>query len=155
MTAIAILATMAVAGAAQAAGPTRAHDLTITGAVMRATPPGVSTTAGYLVIANAGPKADTLKSVSCACAGMVMLHATIMHMGMAVMTSPGEIVIPAHGEARLTAGGYHLMVMGLKAPPKDGSTQAMTLKFERAGTVVVPFAVSARIPVEPAMAMHH
>ena len=153
--AIAILA-MAVmsSGAAGAAAPVRAHDLTITGAVMRATPPGVPTTAGYLVIANAGAKADKLVSASCSCAGMVVMHATILHMGMATMTAPGEIVIPARGEARLTAGGYHLMIMGLRTPPKDGSIQKMTLRFERAGSVVVPFAVSARIAAEPAMAMH-
>ena len=152
-----ILAMMAVAGpgAAWAAGGVHAHDLTITGAVMRATPPGVSTTAGYLVIANAGAKADKLKSVSCSCAGMVMLHATIMHMGMATMTTPGEIVIPAHGEARLAPGGYHLMIMGLKAPPKDGTTQPVTLRFEHAGTVVVPFAVNARIAAEPVRTMHN
>ncbi len=123
---------------------------------MRATPAGVSTTGGYLSIANAGAKPDKLLSVSCACASMVMLHATVTHMGVTVMSDPGYIVIPAHGRAQLTPGGYHLMLMGLRAPPKDGSTQDMTLRFEHAGKVVVPFAVNARIQAEPQMgAMPH
>ena len=150
------LAAVMAAGNASAAPAVHAHDLTLTGAVMRATPAGISTTGGYLTVANAGAKPDKLVSVSCACASMVMLHATVMHMGRAVMTDPGYIAIPAHGQAQLTPGGYHLMLMGLKAPPRDGATQDMTLRFEHAGTVVVPFAVSARIPVEPPMgAMPH
>ena len=150
MRALLAMGMIAIAGSASAAPAVHAHDLTLTGAVMRATPPGVSTTGGYLTIANAGAKSDRLVSVSCTCASMVMLHATVMHMGMATMTDPGFIAIPAHGQAQLTPGGYHLMLMGLKAPPKDGSTQAMTLRFEHAGAVVVPFAVNARIQAEPA-----
>ncbi len=149
MRALAVMAAVMVAGSASAAPAVHAHDLTLTGAVMRATPAGVSTTGGYLTIANAGAKPDKLVSVSCACASMVMLHATVMHMGVTVMSDPGFIAIPAHGQAQLTPGGYHLMLMGLKAAPKDGSTQNMTLRFEHAGTVVVPFAVNARIPVVP------
>ena len=153
MKVLAIMAMMAAAGAGAAGRPVHLHDISISGAVMRATPPGVPNTAGYLTIANAGSKPDRLVSASCACAGMVMLHATVMHMGAATMTDPGSVVVPPHGVAKLTPGGYHLMIMALKAPPKEGSTQAVTLRFARAGTVVVPFAVSARIQPEPAMAM--
>ncbi len=155
MRAVAALAALVVLGAAAPPPSLHAGSLTISHAVMRAVPAGVPNTAGYLTIANGGSKADLLLSAACSCARNITLHATVMHMGMSTMTMPGEIAIPAHGVATLSPGAYHLMIEGLKAAPRDGSTQVLTLRFQHAGTVVVPFAVSARVPMAPAMDMHH
>jgi copper(I)-binding protein len=35
----------------------------------------------------------------------------------------------------LAPGGYHLMLLGLKKPLREGDKVAITLKFERAGVV--------------------
>jgi copper(I)-binding protein len=134
---------LALAGAASAhAWP---GDLTIKDPVMRAVAPGVANTAGYLTIVNAGAKPDRLLSVSCACANSVEVHQSQVMNGMAMMMASGPVAIPAHGQLSFSPGGYHLMVTGLKTPLKDGGSEAVTLRFEHAGTVTVDFAVRARI----------
>ena len=46
------------------------------------------------------------------------------------------------GETReLKPGGYHLMMMGLKRPLKEGERFKIELKFEKAGPREVEFAV--------------
>jgi copper(I)-binding protein len=49
---------------------------------------------------------------------------------------PGETV-------ELKPGGYHLMFVGLKAPFEKGKRVKGTLRFEKAGTVDVEYAVTA------------
>jgi copper(I)-binding protein len=45
--------------------------------------------------------------------------------------------IPAGKSVSLAPGGYHLMLMDLKAPLKKGDKIPVTLKFEKAGDVNV------------------
>ena len=45
--------------------------------------------------------------------------------------------IPAGGSVDLKPGGYHIMLMGLKAPLKKGGMVMLQLKFEHAGLVDV------------------
>ena len=49
---------------------------------------------------------------------------------------PG-IDVPANGKATLAPGGFHVMLMELKAPLKAGDTAAITLVFEKAGRIEV------------------
>jgi copper(I)-binding protein len=61
-----------------------------------------------------------------------------------VMTMRGladGLTIPPGATVRLAPSGYHLMLTELKQPLKQGETVTMTLKFAKAGDVVVPFAV--------------
>ena len=48
----------------------------------------------------------------------------------------------------LKPGAYHLMLVGLKAPLKAGDTFPMTLKFEKAGEVVVTVNVEQPEPAK-------
>jgi copper(I)-binding protein len=136
-----------VALAAPALADVAAGELTIKQPMMRAVAPGVPNTAGYFVIANAGSKPEKLLSAACGCAKSVEIHISHVMNGMAMMMPSGPIDIPAGGEVRFGPGGRHLMVMGLKAPLADGGSQMLTLKFQHAGTVTVPFAVKATIPI--------
>ena len=141
----AALAVLALAAASSAGAEVRAGDLTVSGAQIRAVAPGVANTAGYLTIANGGARADRLVSASCTCARSVEIHISHVMNGMAMMMPLAPVEIPAHGSAVFKPGDLHLMVMGLKAPLKDGSAQQMTLKFEHAGALSVPFEVKAKI----------
>jgi hypothetical protein len=58
--------------------------------------------------------------------------------------------IPASGSVTLAPGGYHLMMMGLKGPLKQGSTLPVTLVFEKAGAIDVELAVEAMGASHPA-----
>jgi copper(I)-binding protein len=134
-----------LAAAAPVLAQVRAGDLTVKDPVMRAVAPGVANTAGYLTIVNAGSKADRLVSVACTCAKSVEIHLSHVMNGMAMMMPAGPVEVPAGGQAVFSPGGYHLMVVGLKAPLADGGSQELTLKFQHAGEVKVPFQVKARI----------
>ena len=154
------LALAAVAEVPAFAAVSAAGELTVKGAVMRAVGPGVANTAGYVTIVNRGARDDKLLSASCACARSVELHLSHVMDGTAMMMPAGEVLVPAGGQVSFAPGGYHLMVMGLKAPLTDGRTQDVVLKFERAGTVKAAFDVRSRIALAaaPAMAgmdMHH
>ncbi|MFG1397042.1 copper chaperone PCu(A)C [Roseixanthobacter pseudopolyaromaticivorans] len=110
----------------------------------RATPDGASVGAGYLVLKNDGATPDRLVSATAEAAQKVEIHEMAMTDG--VMTTrpvPGGLVVPAHGSVALKPGSYHLMLMGLKQPLKQGALVNGTLTFEKAGTVSVQFKVES------------
>ena len=126
------------------AGTAEARDLKV-GPLMlsalqiRSTVAGVPTGAAYLTIANTGKTADKLLSIDCACADAAMMHRTEIKGGVSSMTMVGSVVVPAGGKVAFTPGGLHVMLVGVKGPLKAGKTQAMTLTFEKAGTVKAGF----------------
>ena len=123
----------------------KAGDLTLSSLAIRAMPPGVPNTAGYMTITNAGSKPDRLLSVACACAARVEAHLSHVMNGQAMMMPASPVVIPAGGSVSFAPGGYHLMITGVKTPLVDGATQDLTLTFARAGKVQAPFHVRNKI----------
>ena len=108
----------------------------------RATAQGVDIGVGYLTIKNDSDTPDRLVSVSAAVAEKVEMHQTQMVDGtMQMRPVPDGIPIPAKGTVMLEPAGYHLMLMGLKAPLQMGTTFGASLAFEQAGTVDVTFHV--------------
>ena len=55
----------------------------------------------------------------------------------------GGLPIPADGTAVLKPGSYHVMLIGLKKPLKEGETFPLTLTFEKAGKITVDVPVKA------------
>jgi copper(I)-binding protein len=53
----------------------------------------------------------------------------------------GGIAVPAKGSLQLRPGSYHIMFMGLKRQLRHGERFPVTLRFQRAGSVTVQFAV--------------
>jgi copper(I)-binding protein len=108
----------------------------------RATAPGVEIGVGYLTIKNGGDVADRLVSVTTSVAEKTEMHQTQMKEGkMEMRPVPDGIPVPAKGTVTLEPAGYHLMLMGLKAPLAKGSTFTGTLTFEHAGTIDVTFQI--------------
>ena len=58
--------------------------------------------------------------------------------------------IPAGATVTLAPGGYHLMLVGLKAPFKAGTRVPVTLVFEKAGSIDVEMDVQAMGSTAPA-----
>jgi periplasmic copper chaperone A len=133
-----------VVGSAQSA-EIKVGALTLRDPVVRASLGRNPNTAAYLTVANSGAKSDQLLSASCACAATVEAHATMNHNNMMSMMPVRPLVIAPHASLTFKPGGLHLMVTGLKAPLVDGQVQEMTLRFEHAGAIKVPFKVQARI----------
>jgi copper(I)-binding protein len=131
------------------ATPLHAHefksgDLTIDHPWTRATPAGAKVAAGYLKLTNRGNTADRLIAISAEGADAVELHEMAVRDNVMTMREvKGGLEIKPGETVELTSGGYHLMMMGLKAPFKQGQFIKGTLKFEHAGTVPIEFKVEA------------
>ena len=104
----------------------------VTGAWSRATPPGVSVGAAYLVITG-GDKADRLTGASSERAEMVELHEVVEEGGVAKMRPTEEVAVPASKRVELAPKGRHLMLMGLDAPLVAGQTYVLVLQFAESG----------------------
>jgi copper(I)-binding protein len=127
-----------------AAADVKVGDLVISDLWTRATPAGAPAAGGYLTITNNGKDDDMLRLVSSPDAAKAELH--IMQMKDGVMTMrpvEGGIVIPAGGKVVLAPNGYHIMLIGPKAPLKEGGTFPVSLTFTRAGTVSVSLDILA------------
>lgn len=124
----------------------------------RETAPAQTTGGGYMTITNTGTAADTLVSISSPAAKQVQIHTMSMSGGVMRMRQlAGGLPIPAGGSVTLKPGAYHLMLIGLKAPLKQGMKVPAELRFRKAGRVKVEFAVqpvSSQAPMEMNHAGH-
>ncbi|MBP5855865.1 copper chaperone PCu(A)C [Marivibrio halodurans] len=110
---------------------------------VRATPPGAKVGGGYLTIHNDGAEGDRLTGGSAGFADRVEVHEMKMEgETMKMRPLPDGLAIPADGAVSLEPGGLHIMFMGLKQPLKEGGTVTVTLDFEKAGPVEVPFHIA-------------
>ncbi len=107
-------------------------------------PPGVRTTAAYLVLKNAGEQDVRLVSAACSAAGAIELHTHLDDGGVMRMRQMNEIVIPARGETVLKPGGHHIMLIDLKQALTAGDLLAITLRFADGSHLTV------EAPVRPA-----
>ncbi len=108
----------------------------------RMTPAGAKVGGGYLAIENKGTEPDRLVSVTAEIADRAEIHEMTVKDGVMNMRMLADgIEIPAGGEVKLAPGGYHLMLIGLKQPLKEGERFKGTLTFAKAGTVDVEFKV--------------
>ena len=96
------------------------------------------TGAVYFLIANPAPSADTLLGATSAVAQAVEVHLSSMDAnGVMKMTPQEKVVVPARGQASFKPGGLHIMLIGLRQELKPGDKFPVTLRFEKAGDVVV------------------
>jgi periplasmic copper chaperone A len=128
----------------------RANDVAVTGAFARASAmQSARSAAVYLTLQNSGPDADTLFGISTDAADMAMLHRTEIKDGVAKMTMSGDISIPGGGTLEFNPSGSHIMLEGLKAPLKQGTVLTLTLKFKKAGDVLVTVPVAGVAAMAP------
>lgn len=139
--AVACVAMLAyVVGAPVCAKEVKAGDLVISQAWARATPKGAQVGGGYLTITNTGKAPDILIGGSTEAAGSVQVHEMSMQNGVMKMRRQDNGLAIAPGKTvKLAPSGYHLMLMPLKQPLKQGGTLPITLQFKRAGKVTVSF----------------
>jgi len=122
----------------------KAGSLTIGHPWARATPPGAKVGGGYLTIENTGAEPDRLVAATVDIAGRAEIHEMAVVDGVMKMRPLGNgIEIPAGGSVELKPGAYHLMLMDLKQPLKEGEGFSGTLTFEKAGTVDVTFEIGS------------
>jgi copper(I)-binding protein len=74
---------------------------------------------------------------------------------MTMRQIPGGIPVPPGQTVAFAPGGYHLMLMGLKAPLKEGDRVKATLTFEKAGPIEVTINVEGIGAQHPTPAEDH
>ena len=138
------LITCLVAAAPLRADEVKAGDLVITQAWSRATPGGAKVGGGFVTIENKGTTPDRLIGATADVASKVEVHEMSMNNGVMTMRplEKGLTIDPGR-TVKLAPGGYHLMLMNLKNPLKQGDKLAIALEFEKAGKVQVSFDVQA------------
>jgi copper(I)-binding protein len=129
------------------ATPARADEVKANGLVIsqvwsRATPGGAKIAGGYLTIENKGSAPDRLIGGSGDFAGKVEVHEMAMNNGVMTMRSLDKgLAIEPGKTVKLAPGGYHLMLMDLKSPLKQGDKVPLVLEFEKAGKVTLSLEV--------------
>ena len=114
-----------------------AQGITVQDAWIRGIPPSATTTAAFMTIHNAGSDDAILKSADCEVAENVQIH-TMEQVGEIMkMKEVSELRIPANGQAVLAPKGYHIMLIGLVRPIKEGESIPLSLNFADRPTVVV------------------
>ena len=151
----AFAALFAVLGASAHAQEIKAGDLVITQPWSRATPGGAKIAGGFLTIENKGTTPDRLVSGSGDVAGKVEIHEMAMNNGVMTMRPLDKgLAIEPGKTVKLAPGGYHLMLMDLKNPLKQGEKVPLELQFEKAGKVTVSLDVQGVGAQGPAGAGH-
>lgn len=108
----------------------------------RATPGGAKVAAGYLALRNTGQAEDRLIGGTTEIAGRIELHEMATVDGTMRMRALDKgLAIAPGASVELKPGGYHLMLVDLKQPLKEGQRFKATLTFEKAGPVPVEFEV--------------
>ena len=111
--------------------------------------PGALPAGGYVVLRNDGDRPASLTGASSPAYGMAMLHQSSQAGGSSRMAMVDALPIPAHGTQALKPGGYHLMLMELKAPLKVDTQVPVTLRLrdakgqERTMDLAIPVAAKA------------
>ncbi len=115
-----------------------AESFVIQNAWVHEMPPSRRVTAAYLTIENLSGKASALVGARSDVAEAVELHRAEMNNGMMRMRKLDRVALPV-GKTDLT-GEFHIMLIDLKAPLKEGDQVALTLEFENGvkQTVLAP-----------------
>jgi len=114
---------------------------------VREVPPTSNMSAAYMIIENKGKEPDKLIDAASNASKIVEVHETVEGR----MRRVKALEVPAGGKVELKPGGYHMMLINLNKPLKEGDNVEITLKFEKSGEIKV------QAPVKKGMGghMHH
>lgn len=109
-------------------------NLGITTPWSRALPPTAHTGALFVSIRNQGEK-DHLLAAHADIADAVELHTHVHENGLMKMREVERIEVPADGTLELTPGSYHIMLIGLREPLREGMHFPVRLEFAASGSI--------------------
>ncbi|MBX3454910.1 DUF1775 domain-containing protein [Ferrovibrio sp.] len=101
----------------------------------RATPAKMG--GAFMTLVNTGMAGDKLVKAASPVAENVELHTHVKEGEVMRMRPVPAIEIAGHGRTALEPGSYHVMLIGLKQPLKEGASFPLTLTFEKAGSVTL------------------
>lgn len=133
-----VLAWRLIASARAAAQDVEAGRLLLTGAWAKAAEDGQRVTFAFATIRNRGGESDRLLGGSSSTAVVELREPDPAAPGGARTVTEG-FAIPAGDLLALEPGGRHIRLRDLAAPLALGDEIRVTLRFERAGAVILPF----------------
>ncbi len=107
-----------------------AQNVTVTDAWARATVQGQKATGAFMTLTHA--QGGKLLSAASPVAGVVEVHEMKMEGNIMKMAAVPSLDLPAGKAVELKPGGYHVMLMDLKAPLAKDTTVPVTLTFQDA-----------------------
>ena len=127
-----------------------AQNVTVTDAWARATVQGQKATGAFMTIT---VKDDAkLVGVSSPVAGVAEIHEMKMDKDVMRMAAlPNGLDLPAGKAVELKPGGYHVMLMDLKAPLAKDTTVPVTLTFQDAKGVKSSVALKVQVGMQAPM----
>jgi copper(I)-binding protein len=130
-----------------------AQNVTVTDAWARATVQGQKATGAFMKI-TAKDNAK-LVSASSPAAGVVEIHEMKMEKDIMKMAAlPNGLDLPAGKAVELKPGGYHVMLMDLKAPLAKDTTVPVTLTFQDAKGVKSNVELKVPVGMQAPMMQH-
>jgi len=120
-----------------------AGDVSAEGAWSRATAPGQDSAMVDMSITS--KQAATLVGFSSPVCKSAELHSMTHEGGVMMMREVKEVALPTGQRVNLGESGYHLMLLGLKAPLKAGETVPLTLSIRQADKRIVKVEVKAEV----------
>ncbi len=101
--------------------------------------PGDLPAAGYATMENTGAQPVSLTGARSADYADVMLHQSSAAGGTNRMRMVDAMSVPAHAQAQLAPGGYHLMLTTARHPVAPGDQVPVTLTFADGSTLDTHF----------------
>ncbi len=135
---------LAAAASAAAAHDSSVGDIKVVHAFATPSLTGSSNGVAYVTtLENSGDRPDRLVRASTPVAASVELHSMAMDaQGVMRMREVDGIALAPKASIRMRPGqGFHMMLIGLRQPLKEGATFPMTLVFEHAGKADVKVVV--------------
>jgi copper(I)-binding protein len=100
----------------------------VTNAWVRGTVAGQKSTGAFMELK--APADTALVAVASPSAAVVEIHEMKMDGTMMTMRAVNKVVLPAGKTVAFKAGGYHVMLMDLAKPLKEGDSVPLKLTFE-------------------------
>ena len=109
-----------------------AAQVAVTEPWVRGTVPGQKATGAFMQLKS--PTDTALVAVTSPAAKIAEVHSMKMEGGVMKMNAVDKLAVPAGQAVELKPGGYHVMLVDLVAPLKDGETVPLKLTFiDKAG----------------------
>jgi copper(I)-binding protein len=109
---------------------------------------GTGSGGGFFTLANKGAVADRLIGATSPAAERVEIHAIAVEgSGIRMRQRENGLALSPGTTLTLRPRGYHLLLVGLKAPLEEGARAAVTLTFEHAGSIDIELVAAAPGPV--------
>jgi len=143
-----------LSGALMLAGVAVAHaDVTVSDAWIRGTVPGQRATGAFMQLRSSGDA--SLVAVATPAAKAAEIHSMVQDNGVMKMRAVAALPLPAGKTVEMGPSGYHVMLLDIAKPMKEGEIVPVTLTFSDASGHTTTQQVQATVRALNAGAMKH